>query len=575
MAEIPDEIRAASVGEERGAPFYIDWDRELRRPKGVYHLNEAQKETLYQLVWTQGKGAAILAVGHGKSLLAFLLPTIFGVQGKDVMFLYPKNLERTLLLQYAKFKDHFYITMPNMVPYEIFQNKSYHKRFGAHHGRIYNPKMIIADECHSMKRASSVRFRRIVRYLQQNQDVIFIPMTGTITNRGLEDYAHLFVAAFNDGSPLPGGGQALRSWGRILDADKEPKPHDWGYFEALEERYTKDFKRGPIEIPEGHTFYGSVTIPRKEVCRAVYKRHLEQTPGLTIIGESSVASTIYIKKHKHIGIPDRILKVLKYMEDNQRLPAEGDFFETDAAAANAKAQVLQGFYYKWEWEDSVSDGDITDWKLAKSDWSRAVRQWMLDPYPSDLDSPALLVQTIEEQPGRIDRALVALYHAWKYERERVPPPETVGVWLDDYLIEWVDKWQRSMPPSLIWYSPRIVGKRLSSKLSLIQYGAGSPPPEEGMEETGTHTGVATISHRRGLNLQAWRHHLIVSPPASGSVYEQLFGRSHRYGQTEDVRYDIVAHHHVFEQKINQAIRDAEYAEQSTGMQQKLLYAAWI
>lgn len=574
---LSEQARAAAVGlhtELDRAPD-LPWDY-LKKPGCAYDLNAAQKETLRQIVWANG-GVASLAVGQGKSLLAFIIPHLFGYKGEEVLFLHPKNLERTLLEQFKKFEPHFHLVMPRMISFEIFQNSTFARTFGKSDlENGYRPKCIIVDEAQGMKKRSGVRFRRVARYMVKSDfPVRFIPMTATISNREIEEYAHYIMLALKEGSPCPGGGQALTSWGRILNSHAEPLDHDWDYIQPLLDRYKSYGDNFNRRISRRNSPLIAPDEARKKKARYIYRKHLEQTPGMTIVGESSVASTLYLKQHKHIGIPEKLTKVLEYMEEHKRLPAQGDYFETPVAAAKARAEVLQGFYYKWVWKEGVSQGDITDWKLAKGDWGRAVYQWMHENNYEDIEAPAQLIYQIENSPSLVDKNLVTLYKTWAYHKKKTPPPETVGVWLDDYLIEWTDKWQKGRPPSLLWRGPIIVGRRLSEAIGIIHYDAGSPPPGEGEKHTGDHTAVISISHRQGLNLQAWRHHLIVSPPASGSVYEQVFGRSHRRGQTEDVRFDIVGHHPVFRQRLAKAKIDAIGSQEREGMQQKLLYGIWI
>ena len=62
---------------------------------------------------------------------------------------------------------------------------------------------------------------------------------------------------------------------------------------------------------------------------------------------------------------------------------------------------------------------------------------------------------------------------------------------------------------------------------------------------------------------------------NGRIAEQLVGRTHREGQEADeVSVDMVVACVEQWKGLRQAEADARYVEQTTGVQQKLLYADW-
>ncbi len=88
--------------------------------------------------------------------------------------------------------------------------------------------------------------------------------------------------------------------------------------------------------------------------------------------------------------------------------------------------------------------------------------------------------------------------------------------------------------------------------------------------------LSIASHGTGRNLQANNESLILSFPGSGKVCEQLFGRTHRYGQEADEVYiDFYAPNVDTQKAVEKACRDARYIEQTQGSPQKLCYATWI
>ena len=85
-------------------------------------------------------------------------------------------------------------------------------------------------------------------------------------------------------------------------------------------------------------------------------------------------------------------------------------------------------------------------------------------------------------------------------------------------------------------------------------------------------GFRRASALRGFNLQAWRRHLIVHPPQSAKYLEQVFGRSHRYGQTMPVEVDILATSGGTLDGFEAAISEASCVRERDGMTHKIMRA---
>ena len=122
------------------------------------------------------------------------------------------------------------------------------------------------------------------------------------------------------------------------------------------------------------------------------------------------------------------------------------------------------------------------------------------------------------------------------------------------------------PRALIVYQSRAVEQRLV-ELGWSVYGAGSdtPPTAEDFPA------VSLAVHGKGKNMQAWDSMVVLEPPASGQVYEQLIGRIHRPGQEADLcTVDVVNPG----KSLHDAREDADYIEATTGGRQKLSYCSY-
>lgn len=154
-----------------------------------------------------------------------------------------------------------------------------------------------------------------------------------------------------------------------------------------------------------------------------------------------------------------------------------------------------------------------------------------------------------------------------------PEPPTVPVWLSSYLMDHAVQLVAKREPTLVWYETQAVGVALGQR-GLPVYGQGTTVPED---PPGRTCAVSWHVHRDGRNLQhAWSRNLVVEPPASGAVWEQLLGRTHRAGQEADeVVCDVYAHAGPFTDAFRQACYKARYIEDTTGNVQKLNFASLV
>ena len=95
------------------------------------------------------------------------------------------------------------------------------------------------------------------------------------------------------------------------------------------------------------------------------------------------------------------------------------------------------------------------------------------------------------------------------------------------------------------------------------------------QKTARTMALSIRAHGVGKNLQPWCEQVILSPPSSGSAWEQLLGRTHRAGQLADeVNVTVVQTYFPQENAMLQAQADARYIEETTGNIQKLNFCNW-
>ena len=189
------------------------------------------------------------------------------------------------------------------------------------------------------------------------------------------------------------------------------------------------------------------------------------------------------------------------------------------------------------------------------------------------DSPGLIEQMAIA--GQLSGEWVSPeYAAWAAVKDR-PEPPTVAVWLDNFLFKPVFAWIRSIGDNkrgIIWYEYQTVGEMLAKMCGLSLY----DPSHDPRESTERIILASLKAHGDGKNLQAFSRQLFLAPPSNGTTVEQAIGRSHRYGQADDtVEVSWFGHTEAMLKSFYDAIEDAKYVEQTTGHQQKILYATTV
>jgi hypothetical protein len=86
--------------------------------------------------------------------------------------------------------------------------------------------------------------------------------------------------------------------------------------------------------------------------------------------------------------------------------------------------------------------------------------------------------------------------------------------------------------------------------------------------------MSIAAHGTGKNLQAWENQIVAHPLSHPARWEQMVARTHRNGQTADsVRVHYYSHQ-LFGRALRKARNDAQYIYETTGQEQRLIYADW-
>jgi hypothetical protein len=510
----------------------------FRKEGGELSFWPIQSASLIEAAEADGLFAQI-RVGGGKSLTSYTLAE--AMDSKNAVLLVPPQLKKKSEKEIEFYSQHFHL------PTDRLTIIAYSELSRAEHQDILfeiGPDLVIADEMHALRHRSSARTKRFLRYMNANPSCRFAGMSGTITNKSLIDYAHLLELALRKNSPLPRVFNEVGDWAAAIDVRKENDP------------------RPPVAPGVLMKF----CQPGENV-RQGYRRRLIETPGVVTTKEGSIGTSLIVRRIEP-KLPPMVAVMLDEVATYWRIDEEE--LESAIAYWRARRQLACGFYYVWDWPEGVKD---REWLEARAAWHQEVRS-KLKQSRQGLDSPLLLARAAERhRTGEGDGPTWAseTWDGWRRVKDR-PVPPTKAIWISDYIIDAAMRWaERAVKkgPAIIWYEHRALGERLAAISGFPHYGAGT-------DATGAQAPViicGTRTQGTGKNLQYYNQNLFTSLPANGTEFEQNVGRTHRPGQLADeVVVDWFGNTEETIQALATVIEQAEYMQDTTGQQQKILYA---
>jgi hypothetical protein len=527
IASIPrvDELQHAEADARR-------MTEALRIDPRAPPLRETQGAALRALADARPPKGLVgpIGVGHGKTLIAMLAASVVTPRPSRPVWLVPPPLlpqARRDLVQWGR----RYRVNPalEVVPYSALSATS-----GSGLLDEYRPDLLVMDEAHLLRHRSSARTRRVLRYARRNPSTRFVALSGTLTAKSLYEMAHLLELCLRESTPAPLDDNTLRRWDSVVSVDGEPTHADRLSMSSL-------------------LRWAGTDDPRE-----AFARRLRSTPGVVASGAGALGTSLLVQLVS-TPLPEAIVEALDALEDTWTLPDGRELVSASEKALAARSLRI-GFFQRHVWPNGVD----TEWLERRSAWASIVSSYLSHGGREGLDSPALLERAAEA--GRLQRSTRVTWEAWKAVRDR-PGPESVPEWLDDTPLRHALAYTLDTHPrAIVFYQSKGVEDRLEA-LGFPTYGNGSdtPPP------TVDFPCASIFVHGKGKNMQAWSRSVVLEPPTSGHVWEQLIGRTHRPGQAADlVIVDAVNAAHA----LWKARRDAEYIRGVTKTEQKLLFASY-
>jgi hypothetical protein len=470
-----------------------------------------------------------VGVGHGKTLLGFLAMT--AMEARRPILVVKADLYHKTLRDLRDLRQHWFINpRVEVITYEKLSQPDSVEFLAA-----MAPDLIVLDECQALKDITTARGIRFMKFMEQNQDVKLIAMSGSVTRKTLRDYWHFMCLCLKESAPMPYRWSELESWSLAIDSDVEDwrRPHPGVLLELA-----------PIEAPPAADEW--------ELARLSYQRRLRGTEGVVMTGEGAISTSLTLSE-RPAKLPPAISDALDTLRETWETP-NGDELQQAVDIWRHARELACGFWYRWEPQPPKP------WLAARKAWHKFVRG-VIARGEHGLDSPFNVANRYADHP---------LHQAWVGIRDTYIP-NSVPKWIDTWLLEDAARWLRE-GPGIAWVEHQTVGEQLARISGFPFYGGGERASREILDAKGPI--IASIkAHGTGKNLQGYSRNLVLSCPPSGATWEQLLGRTHRLGQQADtVSVEVYLHVDELRAGFLQALKDARYIEQSTGQQQKLIYA---
>lgn len=509
---------------------------QLGRPGGTMRLLPVQAQALLEI--TTYRGAFLpIQVGGGKTLISLLAPTC-------------TQAVRPLLVTKAGLVEKTHQTMRDMWPHfrvaphlRIMSYEALGRQSGEFALVEMKPDLIVLDECQAVKNRSASCTRRLERYLNAHPTPL-VAMSGTITNRSIKEYAHLVRHTHGARAWLPLTDLEAEEWGQALDSEVAERTA-WGALWML----------GPGV---------GVNVDSLETARQAYQLRMARTPGVVITADKETGSSLEIREVGFGKLPESCTAAIQWLYEKRELPDGWELSSPTEVWRHAQELAL-GFFSTWD------PRPPEEWRAKRKAWAGLCFK-ILENSPT-LDSPAVVATHVKA--GRFGEGVAAVYQAWK-EIEPTFQVHQSSKWLSGHAVDWAADWMSRNPTSLVWVWHRPFGAALTRATGVPYFGnEGKAPGGLHLDNYKGRQAICSIAaNSTGRNLQdRWSTNLIISPPSTGLLWEQLLGRTHRQGQRADtVTADVLISCRESVEAFERAISDSLYNLQTTGQPWKLTYA---
>jgi hypothetical protein len=502
----------------------------MRTPQGEQEFWPDQALFLNDLFECRG-AFANMRVGAGKTLAALVASTLLKL---PTVLLVPSELVDKTEDEAKDYAKHWDFEMPELLGYGMLSHKDH-----AEDLVDMKPKMIVADEGqHLFNLADAACARRVRDYLYTDgvrNDCIFAVLSGTLVDVSLLNYHHLMLWALGpERMPLPADPEVAIAWAQALD----PEP---------------PMSKGRLKV-------GALKVfgPTPAKANTAIGKFIGATPGCIYTKGKGIGTSLQIRAWYPSRSPAVIRKTIDEVLRTRKRPDGLDLDDTEVG--RVISQLHLGFYLYWK------PAAPKPWLKARKEWYGYGRRVKSKDF-GGLDSMARIEEAIEAEGLEI-REL----QAWQAIRDEYKPNVMVQ-WLSDVVLQSAVGYARQQPNCVVWSSYRCVGRRLQ-ELGLPHFGKGGKGPG-GLSIDKTkdmHISASIQANHKGRNLQyQFNHSLVLNPPGSARMCEQLIGRTHRERQKASTVYI----HVLASRDMKKVLRDSEHLSRVGRFKSKLTIADWV
>jgi hypothetical protein len=581
---LPVSDRSFSSWEDQGRSWTVRLRRHLDAPPLRPVQGAALAELERQRLIPQRGAFFPLGVGYGKFLIGELAGA--ALDARSPLLLIPPEMQKQTHKERGIWTKHYRYTPPQTLSHTMLSQP--------HATDLLSrlaPDLIIIDEAHAFRYASSARTKRLIRYVVANPDCRVVVMSGSFTSKAITEYLHLLELTLRDGAPVPLEPDVAAIWSAVLDAEGTP---DHRARSALDPLVAWASATNPSALVPPACVQEAAPDPSVRY-RLAFSLRKSTTPGVITSDDSAFTEPLVLTQRK-ADVPPVIEEALDDLRKSWVLP-DGVEIVDALGFHRACAQISSGWFGRWIWPERaclVCDGaggscqrcngsgrvagPDEEWLSVRRTWAAAERTFIEYHSRQGLDSPALVQAAVQKvasgkEVWGVGPALVKAWEDWvgirgRYRRsDGVYAPPSIAVWLDDgdFLVQDAVAWRDAVPRGIVWYRAPEVGSMLA-QYGFDVYGAGSSEPEASVN----HPALSINVHGRGKNLQPWSNQYVLEPSGSAQEWEQLLGRTHRPGQKAATVWCAVAGHNWWlRAQMSRASAFSRYIESTEGQQQKL------
>lgn len=511
VEDTPELRRVLDSPRREKAP---DLSSEFRKNKNVAMFG-IQSQLVHD-VTAHGGAIGDIDVGHGKTLALFLLPVAMGITNSVLLIPGGEDMRAKTEREFYEYSRNWHIRMPTLVSYKKIGMEKYNGLLNE-----LKPKAIFADEAHKLRNRDASCTRRVARYLSENEDVPFVPVSANICGTRLTHVHHLLRWSVGPNSmALPAPLEECEKWSLAADGA---------------DRYSTAMGMGALDLLPGGPWQwmlGSRGVVVSEQ-------------------EGSCDAEINVSTWKP-DCPPELRRVIERVIETGHRP-DGEELE-DSEISVCLSTLELGFFHVWEPEGP------TPWMQARSVWFKEARGW-LSQHLDGLDSKGQLELAMTS--GRLPMS--PNLQRWIDQRDSFTP-NTKAIWVTHDVMKQVAS--HVGPNTLIWSKWDAPGELLGR-----YFGGGSDPRGCGLSTIA----LSQQAHGEGKNLQhEWVHHFFLFVPGSEEIVQQCIGRTHRTHQTAshmDVVFLALTGHNV--KKIKKLRALSHIAKEKKQKERKLTIANWI